>query len=68
MENLYKDKILQDEINCEIKKEKEMYSGEHQKLIEALKLGEKQNQTKKRMKSANKIVIKGITNLKYNLI
>ena len=45
-----------------------MYSGEHQKLIEALKLGEKQNQTKKRMKSANKIVIKGITNLKYYLI
>ena len=64
MENLYKDKILQDEINCEIKKEKKMYSGENQKFIKALKLCNKQNQRKKRMKSANKIVIKGITNLK----
>ena len=41
-----------------------MYSGENHKLIEALKLGYKKNQRKKRMKIANKIVIKGITNLK----
>ena len=37
-------------------------------MLDALKICDKSNQIKKRLKSANKVAMKGITNLKYNLI